>query len=425
MAPIFVREWPGWLRVTLLLCTAVALAVLAVRFAELRGTDTDLFPRWYGLRQLLLRDRNPYEEGVTREIAQQTAFLASHVEIAPAQVLPAYGFLYPLPGVLLLAPLALLPYWAGHALWLFLGAILLPTSGLLARSTFARRIPPETAVSTVSTAVVSLLFLPSLWNLALAQPGLAVVGLVAVALWLRQRRPAAAGAALMCAVLLKPQWVTPLAPFWLIFHIAHFRGAVSRRFLLGAGIAALLLCASATLLLPTWPAEFVRAASDYARVPQMAPTSPAVYVLAAALLPDAAARVLSAVAIAGIASWAIAGWFQPNHPERCGAWRSLVAGALVVPPAWETSAVMLLLPMAGTIGSLRGAQATCLAALVAIVSLATAPLAVFWPWRSGAVVIVAYVPLIAISEWWLSRPNRSSTSLDAAAPAVRRQPGCL
>ncbi len=112
---VSIREWPWWPRVTLLLCAAV-LALLALRFADLRGTDTDLFPRWYGLRQLLLHGRNPYADGVTREIAQQTAFLAGQVEVAPAHVLTAYGFLYPLPGALLLAPLALLPYWPAHAL---------------------------------------------------------------------------------------------------------------------------------------------------------------------------------------------------------------------------------------------------------------------------------------------------------------------
>jgi len=407
----------------LLLCAALALAILAQRFADLRGTDTDLFPRWYGLRQLLLHGRNPYTDGATREIAQQTAFLAGRVEVAPAQVLTAYGFLYPLPGALLLAPLALFPYGAAHALWLFLGTILLPVTALLARCAFAPRALPGTAISTLSTAVVSLLFLPSLWNLALAQPGLAIVGLAALALWLRQPHPAKAGAALMCALLLKPQWVALLAPSWLLFHLAHWRAPASQRFLLGAGIAALLLCGVATLLLPTWPADFLRAASEYTRVPQMTPTSPAVYVVVSALQPDAAARVLSAVAIAGIAGWTIAGWLQRDDPERWGAWRSIIAGALIVPPAWETGAVMLLLPMAGTLGSLHGTHAISFAALVATISLAAAPLAALWPWRSGAAVIVAYVLLIAAWEWWLKRPNRSSTALDAAGPAVPAQPG--
>ncbi|HEV2123262.1 MAG TPA: hypothetical protein VGW38_10870, partial [Chloroflexota bacterium] len=105
--------------VTLLVLAAALLFMLSLQLAQLRGTDTDLFPRWYGLRQLLLHQRDPYGGEVTREIAAQTSFLQRRLSEthAPSSVEISYGFLYPLPGVLLIGPLALLPYHVALASW--------------------------------------------------------------------------------------------------------------------------------------------------------------------------------------------------------------------------------------------------------------------------------------------------------------------
>jgi len=47
------------------LALAVALVALAHRYVALRGADTDLFPRWYALRALLLDNLDPYDPAVT------------------------------------------------------------------------------------------------------------------------------------------------------------------------------------------------------------------------------------------------------------------------------------------------------------------------------------------------------------------------
>ncbi|MGH2350983.1 MAG: hypothetical protein ACRDJN_05150, partial [Chloroflexota bacterium] len=52
------------------------LTLLVALLAGVRGRETDFFPRWYGLRELLLTGQNPYSNAVTREIASQTWFLA-------------------------------------------------------------------------------------------------------------------------------------------------------------------------------------------------------------------------------------------------------------------------------------------------------------------------------------------------------------
>src|SRR5205085_4908759 len=100
-----------------------------------RGQDTDLYPRWYGLRELLLHGRNPYGDDVSREIAAQIWFFDGHVSApgsGPATPLEAiYGFLYPLPGALLLAPLALMPYAVAFTVWLLLVLVMLPAAAWL------------------------------------------------------------------------------------------------------------------------------------------------------------------------------------------------------------------------------------------------------------------------------------------------------
>jgi hypothetical protein len=76
---------------TLLAVQGAALVLLTHRFVELRGTDTDLFPRWYALRGLF-EGRDPYGAAVTAEIVTQTSLAG-----APDAVRAAYGFVYPLP----------------------------------------------------------------------------------------------------------------------------------------------------------------------------------------------------------------------------------------------------------------------------------------------------------------------------------------
>src|SRR5262245_66411445 len=86
------------------------------------------------MRRLLLHGENPYGPAVTAALASHMPFLAAGVEPAvPRDALAsAFGFLYPLPGVLFLAPLALLPYRAALTLWMVAVLIFLPVAAWLA-----------------------------------------------------------------------------------------------------------------------------------------------------------------------------------------------------------------------------------------------------------------------------------------------------
>ena len=392
------------------------LVILAQRYVSLRGAETDLFPRWYGLRALLFEGRDPYGPAVTAEIAAQTSLTAPEVARA------AYGFVYPLPGALLLAPLALLPYeWAGAA-WLALGSIALPAAALLVVRAVAGQPDRDAERLALPLALVSV---PAAWNLALVQPGLAVVPLLALALWLWRRRPFWAGAALAGAALLKPQLAAPIAGAWGLASALHSRHPHSRRLLAGLVATALTLCVSATALLPAWPVAWLSALRSYAQVPGMEPLRPAVYLLVGAVTPastggDEVRRLATAGASVALALWALRAWRTASPaalPERAIV-RTIVAGALLVPPAWETNALVLLIPLAVGLVGLRGCARIWFVVGSAALSLALAPLPLLFPWRSGAVSVAAYAALWALASWWAARDRRRAADRSARAPGA-------
>ena len=374
----------------------VVLLVLAERYVSMRGADTDFFPRWYGLRALLIEQRDPYTPAVTAEIVAQTSLAG-----APLVARAAYGFVYPLPGALLLAPLALLPYtWAG-AVWLALGLVALPASLVFAVRALAGA---HDRAAERLTIPLPFVFAPALWNLALVQPGLLVVPLMALAIGLRRIYPAWAGVALACAALLKPQLSAPLAAALTLRSLLSWREPGARRMLLGLATSTVTLCALAALLLPAWPPSWLAALRDYGQVPAMEPLSSAVYRLARELSaglgegPAGAVTVISAVALA---AWVLRAWQGGTpHPVRAIA-RTIVAGALLVPPAWETNALILLIPLA--LVQLPNRSRGWFVVACAALSVALLPLTLALPWRSGAVAIGAYVGLGLIVRRWADR----------------------
>src|SRR3954470_19803305 len=74
-----------------------------------RGNLSDLYPRWLGARELLLRGRDPYREDITREI--QTGYYGRPIDpTRPNDPKDQQAFAYPLYVVWLLAPTIGLPF---------------------------------------------------------------------------------------------------------------------------------------------------------------------------------------------------------------------------------------------------------------------------------------------------------------------------
>jgi hypothetical protein len=433
------------------LLLAAVLAVLAARLAVALGPATDLYGRWYGMRQLLLAGQDPYGPAVTRALAAQTPFLAPAAPStgdpaeAPDTLATAFGFLYPLPGVLWLAPLALLPYPAALTVWLVIMLVGLPASAwLLVDATTDVR---SGGLARLLCIPLALLSIPTLACLLHAQLAPAVVFAIALAAWLswrpsggRRRTDWLAGASLAAGAALKPQLVVLLVPLWLAFHARRWSDPRSRRFLGGAAAGGLFLIAVATLLVPTWPAGFLGAARAYASLSSagypeetlaVLPGGPAVVRLTQGILPGPPGAAVAVAGAVGLLAWAARAWLRAARAGDgsglpAGALgRTLVVTALVVPPAWETNAVVLLLPLAITLSRLGGRPRTLLAfAGVALaVTVADLPLYAIRPWRNGPILALAYALLLVGTTMLASRAAGGGlSSRSARAPGAAARP---
>jgi hypothetical protein len=403
------------------------LVALTSHVAAWLGPATDLYSRWYGLRRLLLAGENPYGAEVTRALASHMPFLAEGVEpVVPRDALAsAFGFLYPLPGVLFLAPLALLPYRAALTLWMVAVLTLLPVAAWLAVDAVSPAAQAGRGGGTVRRLALplGLLFVPALANLIHGQLAPAVVFALALALRLSRSlgstpsgRPFLAGFALAAGAAVKPHLVIFLVPLWLGSNLRRWRrggeGAPEAgRFLAGALLSAGALVAVATLLLPSWPFDFLAAAGAYVSLTRVEyadvtnavlPGGPAVWRLAEPLLPAPLSWAVAGVATALLLAWAVAGWGQRagepwEESDTRGIARTLVVSALIIPPAWETNAALLLVPLAILLGQLAGRPVLALALAGSSVLLSALDLALYatQPWRNAPLLIAAYALLLA------------------------------
>jgi hypothetical protein len=354
--------------------------------------------------------------------------------------------------VLFLAPLALLPYQAALTLWMVAVLVLTPVAAWLAVDATLGRDAVQGAGQDVARLArrlslpLGLLFVPTLANLVHGQLAPAVLFGLALAYWLTRRggaegrgRPALAGAIFGAACAVKPHLVLIVAPCWLGFHLWRWRaeGArASQGFILGTVGAGAALCALATILAPTWAVDFLGAAGAYVSLTRVEyadvtnavlPGGPAVQRLLAPLLPSQPpllSWLAAAVIGAGLIAWTVAGWRAPVDPQAEGLSRALLATVLIVPPAWETNAVLLLLPLAILLGRVarKPGPVLALCALSVLLSALDLPLYATQPWRNAPLMILAYVALIgAFGAAMRFSPlrRRSAPAPGAAAPFVR------
>src|ERR1019366_2254524 len=222
-----------------------------------RGNLSDLYPRWLGARELLLRGRDPYSPAVTREI-QQGYYGRPLDPVRPGDPKDQQGFAYPVYVAFCLAPTIHVPFEiVGKGFfWVLLG-LTLTTIPLWLR--VLRWSVPLWAQE--SLVVFTLGSLPVMQGLKLQQMTLFVVALLAVAVaLLASDRPIAAGIVLALTTI-KPQLVWLLL-FWLmIWTLADWR----RRYRWAASflITIAILCAASEWFLPHWIPRFLQAAREY------------------------------------------------------------------------------------------------------------------------------------------------------------------
>jgi hypothetical protein len=227
-----------------------------------RGNLSDLYPRWWGARELLLHQRNPYSEDITLEI-QQGYYGRALDPARPNDPKDQQGFAYPVYVVFLLAPLIAFPfpgvqiffYWllpgvTALSVWLWVRAL----RWRLSRSSFAIGV------------VLTLGSFPAVQGIKLQQVSLLVAAMLAGATACAASGLLFSAGVLLALATVKPQLAVPLVAWLLIWAISDWRAR--RRLVFGFGMVMALLLGGAEVVEPGWWRMFADAVGKYHRYTQ-------------------------------------------------------------------------------------------------------------------------------------------------------------
>jgi hypothetical protein len=261
---------PFWLVLAAALCAAgmwtYANRVLipyqksdAAAHGRPRGNLSDLYPRWLGAKELLLRGRDPYSAEVTSEI--QAGYYGRPLDPSrPNDPSDAQGFAYPVYVVFFFAPTIGLPFAIVRQAFLWILILLTSASVPLWLRVLRWFPPPWTQVSLIALMLGSLAVMQ---GLKLQQMSLLVAGLMAIATTLLVIDYAVAAGGLLALATMKPQFVVLLV-FWLaVWTMADWR----RRYRWAVSFLATMtiLMAASEWYLPHWIPRFWQAVREYQR----------------------------------------------------------------------------------------------------------------------------------------------------------------
>jgi len=227
-----------------------------------RGNLSDLYPRWLGARELLLRHRNPYHDDITVEI--QKGYYGRVLDPArPNDPRDQQGFAYPLYVVFLLAPLVGFPF---HSVQIVFYWTLL---GLTALSVWLWLLALRWRLPLLPFAICVVLTLgsfPAVQGVKLQQLSLLVAVLLAGTAACITGGFLFLGGALLALATIKPQLSWPLIAWLVVWALSDW--GKRRHFLLGFGFVAALLLVGAEVILPGWLWMFLKALGQYHRYTQ-------------------------------------------------------------------------------------------------------------------------------------------------------------
>ena len=222
-----------------------------------RGNLSDLYPRWLGARELLLRHRDPYSEEITREI--QIGYYGRPLDPTRASdPKDQQGFVYPVYVVFLLAPTIYLwfPVVAEGFRWLLV--IVTGATVILWPRVLRWRAPATTAAITV---ILTLGSYQAAQGIKLQQLTLLVSGLVAGCIALLSAGYLWLAGVLLAIATIKPQLTAPLACWLLLWAASSWKAR--QRFAWGFVLTMALLVAGGQLVLPGWIGRFRVALAAY------------------------------------------------------------------------------------------------------------------------------------------------------------------
>jgi hypothetical protein len=335
-----------WLLLSLLACAISYL--YAVRILQpwdryigevhdgIKSQMGDLYPRWVGARELLLRGLNPYGPEVSHEI--QMSFyghIVTQNDRGPGgKIVDEQRFAYPIYVIFLMAPtiysnFADVHRWAPTVLGL-LAALSVPICLDLLRW----RVPWEQVVAITLLTISSPQIVQGLEHQQLS----VVVGVLLIAAaWCVSRDYLAAAGALLACSTLKPQMIF----FPLCFFLVWVTGDWPKRWRLPAGFLATLaaLVGAGELILPGWIGYFIDGAAAYRRY---FPTTSLLRVAVG----DPLGEILGGIIVLGLLLFA---WQNRKEPQDSRLLVTVFAGFLIgtllaFPLFTPFNQVMLILP---------------------------------------------------------------------------------
>ena len=310
----------------------------AAAHARPRGNLSDLYPRWLGSRELLLRHRNPYSAEVTRDI--QAGYYGRPLDPNRAgepgvdEPKDQQGFAYPLHVVFLLAPTVGLPFpevQAGFR-WLLI-ALTLASIFLWLRVLRWRPSATVTAILIVLTfgsyAVVQ--------GIKLQQLTLVVSALLAGCAAALVAGYFSFAGFLLALATIKPQLALPLAGWLLLWAVSDWKKR--QVFAWSFGLTMAIFFAASEYVLPGWFGQFRAAVAAYRQYTGGAGSL--LDVLATPVL----GKILAAAAVLAVV---IMGWKVRRASHDSEAFSTMLAlvlaVTLVIVPSFAPYNQVLLLP---------------------------------------------------------------------------------
>ena len=223
------------------------------------GNNSDLYARWLGARELLLRHRNPYSAEVTRDI--QIGFYGRPLDPAkPADPTDQQAFAYPVYVVFLMAPSVLFPFSTVMKIfgWLLLACT--AASVLLWIDALGLCLNGPLRAATVFLVLGTY---PVLEGFHMQQLTMLVGFLLAAAAAAIARDWLVLSGFLLALSTIKPQLSVLLLCWFLVWVVGDWKNRKRLLWSFAATMAALLIGAEA--LLPGWMRDFIAAIPAYER----------------------------------------------------------------------------------------------------------------------------------------------------------------
>lgn len=355
-----------------------------------RGNLSDLYPRWLGSRELLLRHRDPYSGEITREI--QAGYYGRKLD--PSRTddpKDQQAFAYPAYVAFFLAPTVGAPFETVKIGFEWLLVVLTAATVWLWLRVIRWR--PESG-SLVALVILTAGSFPAVQGFKLQQLSLLVAFLIALSTALIVGKRLFASGAVLAAATIKPQLALPLAVGLTLWAVSDW--GKRQQFLWGFAATLAALVGGAELILPGWIGRFRQAVRDYE-------SYTGGMSMLDVLLSPVWGRLVGAAVVLGLAAVC---WRWRKENAEAAAFALMIAlvllGTLMVIPSFAPYNQVLVLPAIFLVlHHLRRLWAWGWWPKAAV---ALAGSAIVWPWLAALGLSLASFVVAPVSverAWWL------------------------